>query len=216
MTSYKIKGIIFDMDNTLLRSSIDFGRMRNEIYAYLADHNMLEQDIKLEEHTSSTLIQYAQRRGSWNPQAEADVWDIAAKHELLGMENAGLEPGAKDLLRQLFGRYKMVIVTNNAYSAAITALTRNDIVDCFDLIIGREQMKRMKPAPDAVYPVLRAYPTISPDEWISVGDAWIDGRASQDAGIKFVSYRGDPEKMKSRGVVPAGSIQELGQLLALL
>jgi phosphoglycolate phosphatase len=43
----KIRGIIFDMDNTILRSRIDFGSMKNEIFRYLTSLGILPADFDM-------------------------------------------------------------------------------------------------------------------------------------------------------------------------
>ena len=83
-------------------------------------------------------------------------------------------------------------------------------------MVGRERMKALKPSPDGFLYMLDRYRDMTADEWISVGDAWVDGKASAGAGIAFVSYRGDAEKMKRMGVAPAAVIRSIPELLELV
>ncbi|MFE5317655.1 HAD family hydrolase [Paenibacillus sp. NPDC056579] len=216
MTPFQIKGIVFDMDNTLLKSNIDFPAMKLETFNYLVASKLLPEDFPAHEHTSSSLMTHVQSSGLWNGQLQKEIWGIFTKHELLGMKDAELEPGARDLLQRLHTQLAMVILTNNSYVAALAALQYHSLDKYFDYIVAREQMEFMKPSPCGVYTILSRYKQIAPEEWLSVGDSWIDGKAAQDAGVKFVAYRGKLAEMSSRGVVPAGAIHHLSELTAFL
>lgn len=211
-----IKGIIFDMDNTLLRSRIDFTEMKKDIYEFMVRHGVLTNDLDLTRHTSSTIIEQAMQTNLMTAKFMQDVWEIAKRHELAGMHGADLEPGVTDLLQNLQGKYLLVVVTNNAVEAAETAIRDNGIYEYFDYIVGREMVKSLKPSPDGLNHVLEKYGHIAADEWLSVGDAWVDGKAAADAGIKFIAYRGDSEKMQTMGVRPFAEITRIGDLVQFL
>ncbi|WP_159887433.1 HAD family hydrolase [Paenibacillus puerhi] len=210
-----VKGIIFDMDNTLLQSRIDFAAMKQHIHKYLLSTGLLPIGFPWQEHTSSTMIEYAREAGL-NEAGYAEVMGIAAEHELRGMEGAGLEPGAEELLAALHGRYALAVVTNNSQCAALKALRLTGIADYFDLIAGREQMTALKPSSSGFNYVLEQFPHSPAEEWISVGDSWIDGQGSMGAGIAFVSYKAGLEAMLSKGVEPKAGIHALGELMNVL
>ncbi|MDD9267462.1 HAD family hydrolase [Paenibacillus sp. GCM10023248] len=213
MVPKSIRGIIFDMDNTLLQSRIDFKAMKSEVAAWLAEKGLLPANFQADAHTTSTLLAYASENGATDEMI-AEALRIAATHELKGMEGAGLEPGAAELLDRLYGRYKLVIVTNNSHAAAIRALQITGIKDRFDLIVGREQMEAMKPSPSGNLTVLQHFNSLKGDQWIAIGDSWIDGRAAEDAGIPFISYGDSPSSaMAEKRVRPAAHIDKLLRLL---
>ncbi|MCQ6562432.1 HAD family hydrolase [Paenibacillus mendelii] len=211
-----VRGIIFDMDNTLLQSNIDFGAMKSDIYEYLMQNAVLESGFPVKEHTTATLIEHVRQTGKLTDSLYYAVMDIAAEHELRGMEGAGLEPGAEELLAVLHQRYQLAIVTNNSIAAAREALERTGIISVFDLVVGREQMASMKPNPAGFVVVKETLRFVGNDQWLSVGDAWIDGKASADAGIPFISYRTGLDVMHARGVRPIGRIDRLSELIPLL
>jgi phosphoglycolate phosphatase len=206
-----IKGIIFDMDNTLLQSNINFKLMKSDIFEFLVQNNILSNEFAIHEHTTSTLIEYVRVIGISTDIYES-IMDRASKHELSGMRGADLEPDARTLLELLYGKYVLVVITNNSLTAALEALNHTEIAGYFDLIIGREMMSALKPSPSGFYYVMNQFPAIKPDEWISIGDSWIDGKAAQDAGIPFISYRADMDKFHHRGVEPIERMSHLMQL----
>ncbi|MBO2943087.1 HAD family hydrolase [Paenibacillus sp. F411] len=206
------QGIIFDMDNTLLQSRIDFESMKSHTYQFCVEQGLLSPECLLSEHTTSTLIEEAKASGLMTEERLAALWGIAERYETEGMLQAELEPGAKELLQSLKGKYHLVVVTNNATQAAIKALKNYEIQVEFEYVVGREYMEALKPAPGGFQYVLNQYHHLKPSDWLSVGDSWIDGKASQAAGIPFVAYRSDPVQLKSKGVLPLGVISHLAEL----
>ena len=77
-------------------------------------------------------------------------------------------------------------------------------------------VKSLKPSPDGFKYVLDKFKTISPDEWLSVGDAWLDGKASMEAGIKFIAYNADIKRMNNMGVYPYAEIYDIKELLRFI
>ncbi|QKS46537.1 HAD family hydrolase [Paenibacillus cellulosilyticus] len=206
-----IKGIIFDMDNTLLQSRIDFGAMKRDVYTYLHAEGFLEAILPLTEYTTSMLIEQAKRQGLDASRYE-ETMRITRQHEIVGMSDASLEPEAEWLLSELEGEYVLAVVTNNAEEAAREALTRTGIAERFQLIVGREGMTEMKPGPSGYHEVVKRT-GIPAEQWLSIGDSWIDGRGSIDAGIRFVGYQTKDEELASRGVEPIARLTRLSQLL---
>jgi phosphoglycolate phosphatase len=62
--------------------------------------------------------------------------------------------------------------------------------------------------------VLDRYRDIPGSQWLSVGDSWIDGKGSNEAGIPFVSYQTELHVMVDRGVKAIGKIGQISELLA--
>jgi phosphoglycolate phosphatase len=213
--AFRIKGLIFDMDNTLLQSRINFPALKQEIHEFLVTNKVVSKEFSEREHTSSTLIEHARQSGI-SDEMYRSIMSIAVKHELTGMEGAGLEPGVRELLEDVHKKYVLVVITNNSVTAAFKALELTEINHYFDLIIGREQMTSLKPSPSGFHYAMDKFEHISSDEWISIGDAWIDGRASTDAGIPFISYTTSIDTMLSKGVRPIAQINRIGDLLSII
>ncbi|MCY9695494.1 HAD family hydrolase [Paenibacillus alginolyticus] len=210
--SSQVRGIIFDMDNTLLRSRINFQKMKKQVADFLTENDLLPVDFPIQEHTTSTMIAYVKAKGM-REETYTEVMKMVVHYELIGMEGAGLESHVSELLTMLKSRYVLVIVTNNSYKAAVHALEETGIHPYFDLIIGREQMEAMKPSPSGYLAAKQHFPQILEREWISVGDSWIDGRASIDAGIPFISYGTNDHLLKEKGITPIANIDSLLKLL---
>lgn len=210
------QGVIFDMDNTLLKSNIDFFKMKKATRDFLVDEGILEEHDDWEDKTASQIIERG-RTDSRFASIESQVWRLVAEIEAEGMRDATLEPGALEIARQLKRAGKTIaILTNNAYFAAEEALRKLSIFDEFDLVIGREQMEALKPSPSGVFVILDRWKEIEPERWVLIGDSWIDGMAAQKAGISFISYQADSKELKDKGVETFAQIDRLDQLKPLL
>lgn len=212
----KIKGIIFDMDNTLISSKIDFAAMKRSTYNYIVKLGLLPDDPEILGMTTSRIIEKAAESKKMTRELKDKIWSIPTKYEVLGMENAPLEPGVEELVRELHGKYRLAVVTNNSVEAANRVIKRNNIYRYFDIIAGREMVDSLKPSPDGFLYVLNKNKDVLPSEWLSVGDAWLDGEASMLVGIKFIAYKGDIEKMNSMGVYPYAGISDIRELIHYL
>ncbi|CAG7618283.1 HAD family hydrolase [Paenibacillus allorhizosphaerae] len=212
MIAPKEKGIIFDMDNTILRSNIDFKRMKLQVHAYLVGHHIVSESIALDEFTSSTLIELARSSPRFTAQAEQAVWDIVTELEREGMNDAGLEPGVEEVLEQLRPACHLTILTNNAKDAAVRALRTTGIEHYFEHIVGREQAG-LKPSPAGVQWIVNSYPHVSKQHWLAIGDAWIDGKSAIDAGVRFIAYQANRSELERRGVVPTAYIESMADVI---
>ncbi|MBD2862699.1 HAD family hydrolase [Paenibacillus oceani] len=99
------EAIIFDMDNTLLKSSIDFPQIKSEVFALLCKEQLLPPGFPVGDHTIATLIETARNTPGMTPSLDQTVWEIVVEGERAGMAGAGLEPHVPELLERLHGRY---------------------------------------------------------------------------------------------------------------
>jgi phosphoglycolate phosphatase len=200
---------IFDMDNTLLQSKIDFPKMKKTVYELLVRENMLPPEIAWQSKTTSELIALSRKHQEFS-RVEKEVWLLIEEIETEGMKDAVLEPYAAQVLEDLSAQsVAMTILTNNARHAAIAALQRLSIDHLFSLIAGREQMEELKPSASGVHYILRHYPAIPQQDWLMIGDSWIDGMAAKRAGIRFLAYQANLSEMIDKGLEPQANLQTL-------
>lgn len=207
------RAIIFDMDNTLLRSTIDFAQIKRDTFARCVEAGVLAEHFPLHEHTIATLIEAVRLMPGCTSELEGALWDIVVDGERVGMAGAELEEHVPEVLAALSGKLHLTVLTNNAYQAALDALSRTGIVSRFELIAGRDQMTALKPSPSGVAYILSHYPAIAPEQWLCVGDSWIDGMAAREGGIDFLAYRARDEELQSRNVPAVGHIRSMQELL---
>lgn len=213
-----LKGIMFDMDNTILYSRINFKRMRDELVTYFTESHQLPQSLFREVETPAVVIEVGKKaiiqqkypdsveheglvwQNNKDFQAiDTAIWSLVKEIEVEGMIGAQLAPDSKETLRKLkeLG-YAVTIVTNNAYASAKLALEETELYHQFDLLVSRDQMKALKPAPDGLLYTRSKLEHIQ--EWLMVGDSWIDGKAAEQAQIPFIAYQGEQQEMEKHAV----------------
>lgn len=158
-----IQGVIFDLDGTLVESSLDFTKMRNDI-GCPKDEDILVYIDSLPE---------AKRERS-----EA----IVLQHEMLDATHAAILPIGKIMLEQVAAaRLPMAIVTRNCRAATEQKLRNNQIH--IPIVITREDAPP-KPAPTALLQIASLW-DLPPKELLYVGDYIYDRQAAENAGMRW-------------------------------
>lgn len=212
----KYKGIMFDMDNTILKSKIDFGKMKYACKQILLDNNVHKWTNLDDLKTTSQLIEvgkeYERQFGEENKIVEK-MLAAATLCEIEGMKEATLEEGAFRVLQSLAKEKLLVILTNNATVAAKEALLETGVSCFFERIFGRDCLPALKPSPLGVKRILQQYPHLEPSDWAMIGDSWIDGKAAVGAGVDFIGYQIEEAELKENNIEAVLLISKLEQIL---
>ena len=199
------------MDNTLLSSRIDFDKMKQNVFDFLVSKNLIDQDILLEVHTVSTIIQKAKESRDYDDKINKQVWEIILEIEKEGMKDVYLEPGVADLLNKIYPDYILVVLTNNSKEAAVSALMEYTIDKYFEYIVTRDHVVELKPSSEGVKNILNKF-GLKQDEWLMIGDSWIDGRAAINGGISFLAYRANEQELKEKNIEYIGNINHIKEV----
>jgi len=176
-----IRGVIFDLDGTLVDSRLDFEQMRREM-AIPPGTPLLEAIGALTEPRRSQCAA------------------ILDRHEKAGAERATLVPGAAELVARLrAGRIRQAVFTRNARQVALDTLARLGLAfegdggirrscgdDFFDPVVGRENAPA-KPDPTAIWRICDLW-GLARDEVVMIGDYVFDIEAGRRAGVRTVLY----------------------------
>jgi phosphoglycolate phosphatase len=202
--------IIFDFDNTLIDSRIDFATLRARLVAQMADAGVA---VAREELLRLPIPSIVARAEAVRPALSGALWATIERFEEDGMRNAGVMPHAGEVLEALRTRgHGLAVLTNNARAATTRMLVHHRLDGFFDLTVTRDDVP-MKPDPAGVRFILARTPPRAAA--VLVGDSWIDGRAAADAGVRFVGFGGRRADVEARGVEPWAWITDLRELLAL-
>lgn len=165
-----VRGVIFDLDGTLVDSRLDFDAMRREM-GFARGQPILE--------TIATLSQGAERER---------CLEILHEHERRGAHAATLMPGARELLDELSARgLPQAILTRN--SRAMTDLALSRLALSFSQVLTREDAPP-KPHPGGLHMICSQW-ELSPTDVLFVGDFHFDLVAGRAAGIRTVLYAPD-------------------------
>lgn len=161
-----IRGLIFDLDGTLVDSGLDFDAMRREM-------GLAEKQPILE-----ALPGLPEPRRS-------ECWTILERHEREGAQRAALMPGVAELMPALETRgLRRAIFTRNGRAATLLTLRRLNLH--FDTIVAREDAPP-KPDPTGIWKICALWGL--PHEQVAmVGDYLFDIEAGRRAGVRTACY----------------------------
>jgi phosphoglycolate phosphatase len=204
--------LIFDLDNTLLHSTIDFIGTRHRLIDLLeaAGHAPGGREALVREPIPHLV--------AIGETVDADLvramWDVIAAAEAAGIREAKPVEHAGDVLRTLHARgYRLAVLTNNARDAVLPKLEEFAFDVLFDVIATRTEVPALKPSPEGIRYILGQLHGVQCA--YVIGDAWIDGLAAEAAGARFIGFGPREDVSRERGVRPWAWITDLRELLAL-
>ncbi|HEX4836619.1 MAG TPA: HAD-IA family hydrolase [bacterium] len=208
--------LVFDMDNTVISSRIDFAAIRRGLIALLrAAGGAGEAEEMLLRRAIADLV----ARGAAHDRAHGTemvprMWKIIEAHEAEGLKDAGALDDAPAVLRRLKDRrHRIAILTNNGREAALQALRSAGVSDYVEIIVARGDAPALKPAGDGVAEAVRRLGNV--ERTYVIGDSWIDGAAAAAVGARFIAYRRTAEDLQPHGIRPWRVIGNLDELLHL-
>jgi phosphoglycolate phosphatase len=203
-----MKGLIFDVDGTLVSLKVDGEKLRTTTSRELARAGF---DVSFMEgtnlHTQEIIDRARQQVESGSVRIEFEPFRtalFAALDELEMGWNALAEPieGTTDVLDRLrSANVKLATLTNSGRAPSDWLLKRHDLHRRFDFTLTRDDVAKLKPSPDGLLKALRMM-GLPKGEVIYVGDSVIDVKAAKGAGMKIASVttgRYTHERLRSEG-----------------
>ena len=123
--------------------------------------------------------------------------------------------GVDVILRRLARSYRLAIVTTRGRRDAEAFLTQHDLAPLFDLVVTRENTRRLKPHPEPILFAARGL-GIPPHRCVMVGDTAVDVRSARSAGawaIATLSGFGDRDELERAGAhIVLESVAQMGEI----
>ena len=184
MTSVEKKLAIFDMDGTLVNSSVTIANAINYVRDHLYLPPMAPELIirKINDHTLNPAQYFykTDRFGADHEKWFSDYYSENHKKELV------LYDGIKEMLLSLKESGISLAVATNAYrGSAIESLSHLEIYDLFDTIACFDDVERGKPYPDMLFRILDEL-EVGREEGLFVGDGSRDEMAAKNANLKYL------------------------------
>ena len=205
--------IVFDFDNTIVHSRIDFAGIRRELILLFRRAGVPEAvDDQLARLSIGEMIDTGVAHA---PSTYDEAWKIVLDYETDGMRLSSVEADAASALQALReAGFRLSVLTNNARPATLTALDLFELRAAFDLILTRDEVP-MKPDPTGITQAMEHF-GIDGSRTVMVGDSWLDGAAAQRAGVPFIGFRPRPGVLDERGVAYWAVVEELTALRPLV
>ncbi|WP_070969351.1 HAD family hydrolase [Vibrio sonorensis] len=157
----RLKAIVFDLDNTLVSSNMDFQWLRHQLGCPL-DQDLLAfvDDIHC-------------------PQQSSQASKMILQHEIDDAQSSHPMPGCHPILEYIkTNALFTAVITRNCAVAAAQKLDHNRL--SIETVISREHFPP-KPAPDSLLALTEKW-SIEPQEMLYVGDYLYDLQAASNAG----------------------------------
>jgi len=203
-----LKAIIFDLDGTLVKSSHDFWRMKEEMIGYLIDLGLDGSSLSPQQTTNELvhkLIDFLKGQGASEAEitkALNELNELLNGFELETVEQTVPMEGALDVLKRLKDRgVKIGVLTRSCEAYAYKVLDLWGMHVLIEAIGARKDLLNAKPNPEAALEVCKLL-KIEPHEAVLVGDHPMDLVCAQASGMLFVGILGgssSEEVLKNAG-----------------
>lgn len=200
----KLKGIIFDLDSTLIQAKIDFVDMKTHMITLLEKHGHPAGTLSSTDQTTVQIMENA--NSEWKrqkkPQNECDILvkeieQIMNQGELNAIPNLQEIEGTVPAIKKLRGiGLKLAILTRSHHAYAVEALKKLEIIDEFEVILGRHETPEPKPYKGAIDHTVKLM-GLTVDDVVMIGDHQIDRDSAINSGCMFIGVGTGRRGMRS-------------------
>lgn len=199
-----IKGIVFDLDSTLVDSHVDFAKMKQKIIRYLEENGHPKDTLSPTAQTTVQIMEEAEKNWALQGKTEMQkqrmrdkITEYMDQGELEAIETLTEIPGAKQAVAQLKAQgYQLAILTRSHNLYAVRALEKTDMTHLFSLILGRGETPQPKPYKEALEHTVKLM-GLGIEEVVMIGDHQIDRDSATNSGCSFIGVATGHRGLKS-------------------
>lgn len=172
-----IKLVVFDLDGTIADLDVDWQGLRTELHWHFNSHYQFDSDF-------TPFDKEIERAGEdLGDKALGEAYEIVERYELENIENVTPIAGSLELVRYLKRDGKTVaILSSNTRSAIELALGFLKIRQYFDIIAGKEDVRKHKPDPEGLL-LIRGKAGVGTAEVCLIGDRSTDMECATNANV---------------------------------
>lgn len=176
-----IKLVVFDLDGTIVDLAVAWDGLRRELHHYFRsrygfDSNFTPFDMEIE-RVGEELGDVALK----------EAYEIVERYELENIENFTPVNGSLELIRDLKNKGKtLAIFSGNTRRAIELALGYMGIRKCFDIIVGKEDVRKHKPDPEGLI-LIKDKAGVRTNEMCFIGDRSTDLECAEKANMRALS-----------------------------
>lgn len=172
--------------------------------------------------TVATMMQKAEEQveREGKPSREClreNLYMVLDKFDIEALSESELTKGAKHAICELKeSGVKVGLVSNSGSKGVDLALKKFDIGELFDVVVTRDDVRKIKPNGECIRRALSILGYSSSDA-AYVGDSWIDVMAAKDAGVMAIAVIGGiSSKKKLLQASPDKIIHSFDELLKIV
>ena len=167
--------LILDFDGVITHLPVDWDALRLELEELCRERFALEVSFR---RFFDGREQVREERG---PAALSEVDAMISRREMESLEDAVPCPGLRELLSGRQG-LPAAICSSNSRVVLLEAVRRFGLSGLIGIVVGREDVRRLKPAPEGLLRILEEA-GCRPEEALFIGDRDVDMLAGEAAGI---------------------------------
>ncbi len=190
-----LKGVIFDLDGTLIHTTINFTVMKERMISFLEEKGVPEGCLTPKQTTVmiiATCEDILREEGRAQVEINAvhrTLEEIMNRGELEAIKDISEVEGVLDALQELReAGYQLAVLTRSHHAYAAEALKKIGAFDLFDVILGRGETPKPKPYREALEHTAMLL-GLDPIETIFVGDNHIDATSAVNAEVPFIGVK---------------------------
>ena len=181
--------LVFDLDGTLVDSSVDLANAVNALLAELGRPPLPKRTIiDMVGEGANVLVRRALTAASLDPDTPAALERFLAHYDPHLLDHTRPYPGIVDVLDTLAERVAMAVLTNKPARATHLMLDGLGLQKYFRGIIGGDTSLGRKPAPAGLLH-LAADAGVQPARVLMVGDSAVDLATARNAGTRICLAR---------------------------
>ncbi len=184
------KAVLFDLDGTLLNTSLDLRNALNYALRNSGAKEVTVEDVLLRTgHGIKNLVEVSIPNGLNNPAFNQAYEDFKEYYKENCTNDTYMYPEVVETIRKIKNRgYKVAVISNKAdfLTQKIIKFYFNDL---FDVITGARDDMRLKPAPDLCEFVLKEL-DVAKNNAFYVGDSYTDYETATNSNLRplIVTY----------------------------
>lgn len=190
-----LKGVIFDLDGTLIHTTINFTVMKERMISFLEEKGVPEgcltpkQTTVMIIATCEDILREEGRALVEINEVHRTLKEIMNRGELEAIKDISEVDGVLDALQELReAGYQLAVLTRSHHAYAVEALRKIGAIDLFDVILGRGETPKPKPYREALEHTATLL-GLDPIETIFVGDNHIDATSAVNAEVPFIGVK---------------------------
>ncbi len=182
-----VKAVVFDCDGVMFDTDNANKMYYNGILSHFGRPDMTQEEFKYA-HMSPVkeALEYLFR--DLDSMEDVLKYCSTLTYDSL-IPHMHIEPGLRDLLAKITGRYIKAIATNRS-NTMNGVLRYNKLDDEFQLVVTSLDVVHPKPAPDQLDKIANHF-RILPSEILYIGDSTTDEQAAIKAGTIFVAFNNE-------------------------
>jgi len=219
----QIKAVMFDLDDTLIHSTIDFMKLKRKTIDFYSSLG-ISPDTLFPNMKTHEILQKATsmlRKKGYTPR---EILCIVKKTSILWnqieLENISSTcpiEGAKKTLTTLKKQsYDVGVVTRSCRRYALKVLKLTGLLEFVDVIVARDDCEKDKPDPEPLVHAMKAVGSKA-EETIMIGDSITDFLCSKNAGVRFIGVLHEDDGLKNlKRNMGVETIKDLRDLIDVL